>query len=175
MFGAAPIRSVATELGVTPRTVLRWRRRQLALLSERVSPGVAGRVEVFIFKPIHTRTGLRIIAAVDDGGRRAALVLPTPTTVGAVAEAFRHLVAPGSEILLAHVARDVFRRGIEAAGFPVSRVEPAAARAWGRRVARWLGRFRGTWDAAAHAAWFMAVESSRDGRDFATRWLGDAG
>ena len=115
------------------------------------------------------------IRCIRTGRRRAALVLPTPITVGAVAEAFRHLVAPGSEILVAHVARDVFRRGIEAAGFPVSRGELAAARAWGRRVARWLGRFRGTWDAAAHAAWFMAVESSRDGPDFATRWLGDTG
>jgi hypothetical protein len=162
MADGRSIRRLAAELGVTQRTVARWRRRVLAGFAQEPTRRLAGVVEVMPFRPVGLRH-IHLMAAVDGDGRAVALLLPRWPTAIDVAAALQRFVAPGSHVVLsAAVGRRAFRRGAEAAGFTPSVAEVARARIHARALTRWLRRFHGTRHLGDYVAWFNARHATLD-------------
>jgi hypothetical protein len=172
MFAGRPLRQVAAELGVTPRTAARWRQRVMQLISERLPCAVGGRVEVMPFRRYNTPS-MQFLVMVDDSGRATALVLPRNPLPADVAKTLRNHVAAGSSIVLSY-RPSAFSRGAEAAGFRVEINEIGVARRYAHRLNRWLCGFYGTYDTSVYLAWFDALQAAEELERFVARWTVEA-
>jgi hypothetical protein len=167
------VRKVARELGVAPRTALRWRRRILdALVADR--PRVcSGEVHVAWMLRIFGQYPSMIVA-VDEAGSFVAMPLPWPADVPRLAGMLQRYVAPGSTIIASGGVPRALPRAAQRAGldYRIATTDgPALIRM--RQLRSWLRQFRRihwrslqaylAWHDLLHSAWEDAQPSPRPG------------
>jgi transposase-like protein len=189
MLTPAPVRSDARTLGVHPRTILRWRYRVLRALAgipvvkiggevlltklPMLITGTRGRVNTLCIMIAQSRTGVRRVVRIspNPGTREAEWLLRTHMCDGAT------VVHNGRRF--SSVAMAAVRCGLNY--IVESDAEPKdewlemrqAARRHGRRINRWLRRFRGVDSDTMemYLAWHEALDSVRDACDREAAWL----
>lgn len=171
MFAGYSVRRAAAELGVTPRTVCRWRHRLLHRMEAQPVAPLGGHVEVLVSGRVHGRT-LQLVATADASGREAMVLLPATARAAEVEDMLRRRIEPGSAVVLSQPC--LLRRSAEALGYVVQNGDTPQARRHAHALKRWLRRFRGVGRPAAYLAWFAALRATPDRNAFVGRWASAA-
>jgi transposase-like protein len=133
-------REVAQELGVSARTISRWRRRVLEPLAAGRSSLGQGPVELLRWRPYYWKP---LLVAVDSG--RGALVLPYSymERSGFNDYMLRRFLRPETTIICRDPVHSPLAKAARRLGLPYQQGETPKAREHAWSLTRWLKRFRG--------------------------------